>query len=69
VIVNPHDPASVATAIRTAIEMPLGERQARHRALFRRDLRAGRILVARALPVRPCEAQHGAREAAGRILR
>jgi trehalose 6-phosphate synthase len=36
VIVNPHDPASLATGIREAIEMPLGERQARHRALFGR---------------------------------
>jgi trehalose 6-phosphate synthase len=32
-IVNPHDPASLATAIQRAIEMPLGERIARHRAL------------------------------------
>jgi trehalose 6-phosphate synthase len=35
-IVNPHDPASLASAIRRAIEMPLGERRARHRALWRR---------------------------------
>jgi trehalose 6-phosphate synthase len=35
-IVNPHDPASVATAIRLALEMPLGERRARHRALWSR---------------------------------
>jgi trehalose 6-phosphate synthase len=35
-IVNPHDPASLATAIRRAIEMPLGERRARHRALWNR---------------------------------
>jgi trehalose 6-phosphate synthase len=32
-IVNPHDPESLASAIRRAIEMPLGERQARHRML------------------------------------
>jgi trehalose 6-phosphate synthase len=35
-IVNPHDPASLASAIRRAIEMPLGERRARHRALWSR---------------------------------
>ncbi|MDQ3561120.1 MAG: trehalose-6-phosphate synthase [Pseudomonadota bacterium] len=34
VLVNPHDPASVAAGIREALEMPLGERQARHRALW-----------------------------------
>jgi len=35
-IVNPHDPASLATAMRIALEMPLGERRARHRALWSR---------------------------------
>jgi len=35
-IVNPHDPQGLATAIHRAIEMPLGERLARHRALWRR---------------------------------
>jgi trehalose 6-phosphate synthase len=35
-IVNPHDPASLATAMRRAIEMPLGERRARYRALWGR---------------------------------
>jgi trehalose 6-phosphate synthase len=35
-IVNPHDPANLATAIRRAIEMPLGERRARYRALWGR---------------------------------
>jgi trehalose 6-phosphate synthase len=35
-IVNPHDPASLAAAIRRGIEMPLGERRARHRALWNR---------------------------------
>jgi trehalose 6-phosphate synthase len=35
-IVNPHDPTDVAAAIRQGIEMPLGERQARHRALLSR---------------------------------
>jgi trehalose 6-phosphate synthase len=35
-IVNPHDPASLGGAIRAAIEMPLGERRARHRALWDR---------------------------------
>ncbi|WP_417432557.1 alpha,alpha-trehalose-phosphate synthase (UDP-forming) [Hoeflea sp.] len=33
-IVNPHDPQDVAEAIRTALEMPLGERVERHRALY-----------------------------------
>jgi trehalose 6-phosphate synthase len=36
ILVNPHDPPSLANAIRDAIEMPLGERRARHRALWRR---------------------------------
>jgi trehalose 6-phosphate synthase len=36
IIVNPHDPASLAAAIRRGIEMPLGERRARHRALWNR---------------------------------
>ena len=35
-IVNPHDPADVAAAIRRALEMPLGERRARQRALWAR---------------------------------
>ncbi len=33
-LVNPHDPENVADAIRRALEMPLGERRARHRALW-----------------------------------
>ncbi|SER15589.1 trehalose 6-phosphate synthase [Faunimonas pinastri] len=33
-MVNPHDPAETATAIRRALEMPLGERRARHKALW-----------------------------------
>jgi trehalose 6-phosphate synthase len=33
-IVNPHDPSNLAAAIRRAIEMPLGERRARYRALW-----------------------------------
>ena len=33
-IVNPHDPENIADAIRRAIEMPLGERRARYRALW-----------------------------------
>jgi trehalose 6-phosphate synthase len=36
VIVNPHDPDEVATAIDEAIRMPLGERQERHNALLAR---------------------------------
>jgi trehalose 6-phosphate synthase len=36
VIVNPHDPDEVASAIDQAIKMPLEERQARHNALFAR---------------------------------
>jgi trehalose 6-phosphate synthase len=35
-LVNPHDPNSLATAMRRALEMPLGERKARHRALWSR---------------------------------
>ena len=35
-LVNPHDPASLATAMRRALEMPLKERQARYRALWSR---------------------------------
>jgi trehalose 6-phosphate synthase len=35
-IVNPHDTASLGVAIRRAIEMPLGERRARQRALWKR---------------------------------
>jgi trehalose 6-phosphate synthase len=35
-IVNPHDPANVAAAIHRALEMPLGERRARQRALWAR---------------------------------
>lgn len=35
-IVNPHDPASMAAAMRQGLEMPLGERRARHRALWNR---------------------------------
>jgi trehalose 6-phosphate synthase len=35
-IVNPHDPTSLAAAMRRALEMPLGERRARHRALWSR---------------------------------
>ena len=38
-IVNPHDPENLAAAIRRAIEMPLGERRARHRALWDRIAR------------------------------
>lgn len=38
VLVNPHDPASVAAGIREALEMPLGERQARHQALWQNTL-------------------------------
>lgn len=34
VLVNPHDPSSIATGIRQALEMPLAERQARHRNLW-----------------------------------
>ena len=33
-IINPHDPQDVANAIRRALEMPLGERRARHAALW-----------------------------------
>ncbi|MYZ47952.1 alpha,alpha-trehalose-phosphate synthase (UDP-forming) [Propylenella binzhouense] len=33
-IVNPHDAQDVANAIRRALEMPLGERRARHAALW-----------------------------------
>src|SRR3712207_2022155 len=33
-LVNPHDPASIAAGIRQAIEMPIEERQMRHRALW-----------------------------------
>ena len=35
-IVNPHDTDGVADAIRRGLEMPLGERQARYRALWQR---------------------------------
>jgi trehalose 6-phosphate synthase len=35
-LVNPHDPISLATAMRRGLEMPLGERRARHRALWSR---------------------------------
>jgi trehalose 6-phosphate synthase len=37
-IVNPHDPDSLAAAIRRAIEMPLAERRSRQRALWNRVL-------------------------------
>ena len=36
IIVNPHDPDEVATAIDQAIRMPLEERRERHQALFAR---------------------------------
>jgi trehalose 6-phosphate synthase len=36
IIVNPYDPADLAAAIRQALEMPLGERRARHKALWSR---------------------------------
>jgi trehalose 6-phosphate synthase len=35
-IVNPHDPSSLATAMRLALQMPLGERRARYKALWNR---------------------------------
>jgi trehalose 6-phosphate synthase len=36
VVVNPHDPGSVADAIDLALHMPLAERQARHAAMLER---------------------------------
>ena len=35
VLINPHDPASIAAGLQQALEMPLGERRARHQALWR----------------------------------
>ena len=36
ILCNPHDSGNMASAIRLAIDMPLGERRARHRALWDR---------------------------------
>jgi trehalose 6-phosphate synthase len=33
-VVNPHEPEAMAQAIRTALEMPLAERQQRHQRMF-----------------------------------
>jgi trehalose 6-phosphate synthase len=41
IIVNPHDPADLARAMERAMEMPLGERRARHRALWNRIIDQG----------------------------
>ena len=35
ILVNPHEPEAMAAAIDTALKMPLPERQARHRGMFR----------------------------------
>ena len=35
ILINPHEPEGIATAIDAALQMPLGERQARHRRMYR----------------------------------
>ena len=35
ILVNPHEPEGIAAAIDTALQMPLAERQARYRPMFR----------------------------------
>ena len=35
ILVNPHEPEAMAAAIDTALNMPLAERQARHRGMYR----------------------------------
>jgi trehalose 6-phosphate synthase len=34
-LINPHEPEGIAAAIDTALKMPLAERQARYRRMFR----------------------------------
>src|SRR5579872_7288464 len=35
ILINPHEPEGIAAAIDAALQMPLGERQARHRRMYR----------------------------------
>jgi trehalose 6-phosphate synthase len=35
ILVNPHEPEAMAAAIDSALTMPLAERQARHRGMYR----------------------------------